>query len=117
MREHNSFVHADFWVELYQNIPSLLQRLWYICEGEWEQQQQCNEHTGLVGTGLVDLINGHIGLVGTGLVVLISLVDSVSLIELIVFDSLIGLVGVIGCKGLNGFVGCICLASLIKLSS
>jgi hypothetical protein len=68
----------------------------------WEQQQQLNRHTGLVGAGLV----GFIGLVG-----------SVRLINLINFDSLISLVGInggVGFIGIGDFIGLL-ISHLISL--
>jgi hypothetical protein len=101
-----------------------------FCEGEWEQQQQLNGHTNLVGVGLIihiclvgctEFINldGLIGRIGhndlIGILSLVGLVGIVGLIGCIGLAGLIGLVGLIDHIGRNGFVGCIGLVGLIKL--
>jgi len=90
-----------------------------FCEGEWEQQQQLDEHTnrlvGLIGfISLFDFI-GVVGLLGldrlVGIVGLSCLDDFIGLIDIVKIIKL----GIYGCNGLIGYISIVSQVGLVGL--
>ncbi len=99
-----SFQTSKLIVNYSKTSLHLLEDCGIFFEGEWEQQQQLDEHehNGLVGLSLI----GHPGLARlTCPVGLIGLVDFIGHDGLI---CLIGLISLIGLLGLVGLIDCIC---------
>ncbi len=105
----SSFVQADCWVQLFQNILSPLQRCRIFCGGVKDITIRIISNNGLVGRN--DLLN-HISLVGLGVFSCISgLVGQISLVNLSSISS------ISGCIRHNGLIGLVRLIGLVSLGN